>query len=382
MSAPTDVLPGAGWYRDPSNPGTARWWDGTGWTTQTQNLPQPPAPVAQPAAELPAAAVAPPSALALPPPAPAAPDAELPPAFGPPGLGGPAFPPGFLTDETAAGPGLIGIAEPVLPSSEGDEPAPKARFKLPFSMPSSIPFLSRGKSKAAVERETSKSTSATKVSGSRFSSLSLPSMPGNPLVALLLVLVLAGGGWYAWSHFHTSSAPAAGPVPTHVVVPTPAKAKPLTVKLPTSAPSELAGIPWDVHAQSRSKAAHAAATQRAGGHRVIASFYGDSGTERYFFLGSTLVAADRKAVSNTVERTRLTALMNSALGTKATKVAFVRVAASGASPLPVACVSGRSGSATVSLCSWQNTSTRVVVAKVDTIAAVQATMRSVLTDLS
>lgn len=35
----------AGWYDDPtpgSDPGTKRWWDGTGWTEQTQAAPPPP----------------------------------------------------------------------------------------------------------------------------------------------------------------------------------------------------------------------------------------------------------------------------------------------------------------------------------------------------
>ena len=48
MSTPTDVVPEAGWYRDPASPGVARWWDGTSWGTQTQAVPSEPALPAQP----------------------------------------------------------------------------------------------------------------------------------------------------------------------------------------------------------------------------------------------------------------------------------------------------------------------------------------------
>ncbi len=39
MSTPTDVVPEAGWYRDPASPGVARWWDGSSWGSQTQAVP-------------------------------------------------------------------------------------------------------------------------------------------------------------------------------------------------------------------------------------------------------------------------------------------------------------------------------------------------------
>ena len=42
MSTPTDVVPEAGWYRDPASPGVARWWDGTSWGSQTQAVPSEP----------------------------------------------------------------------------------------------------------------------------------------------------------------------------------------------------------------------------------------------------------------------------------------------------------------------------------------------------
>src|SRR3954447_16298296 len=65
MSTPTDVVPEAGWYRDPAAPGVARWWDGTSWGSQTQAvptepaLPAAPAPQAAPAAHVGAAEAAP-----------------------------------------------------------------------------------------------------------------------------------------------------------------------------------------------------------------------------------------------------------------------------------------------------------------------------------
>ncbi|HTY71868.1 MAG TPA: DUF2510 domain-containing protein [Actinomycetes bacterium] len=54
MSAATDVVPGAGWYRDPTDPGLARWWDGSAWGPQTRPLPSAlAAPAAAPPAPIP-----------------------------------------------------------------------------------------------------------------------------------------------------------------------------------------------------------------------------------------------------------------------------------------------------------------------------------------
>lgn len=36
--------PGAGWYRDATNPGFMRWWDGAQWTNHVQAAPAPPPP--------------------------------------------------------------------------------------------------------------------------------------------------------------------------------------------------------------------------------------------------------------------------------------------------------------------------------------------------
>ncbi|WNM26347.1 DUF2510 domain-containing protein [Demequina capsici] len=41
------TTPAAGWYADPTTPGTARWWDGTQWTEHTTPL-TPPEPAARP----------------------------------------------------------------------------------------------------------------------------------------------------------------------------------------------------------------------------------------------------------------------------------------------------------------------------------------------
>jgi hypothetical protein len=43
-------LPAAGWYADPANPLTARWWTGVGWSEHVQAIP----PVAAPAPAAPA----------------------------------------------------------------------------------------------------------------------------------------------------------------------------------------------------------------------------------------------------------------------------------------------------------------------------------------
>ena len=65
MSTPTDVVPEAGWYRDPASPGVARWWDGSSWGSQTQLVPSEaafpaePEPPAPPVAEAPDAEAAP-----------------------------------------------------------------------------------------------------------------------------------------------------------------------------------------------------------------------------------------------------------------------------------------------------------------------------------
>ncbi|MFF1634233.1 DUF2510 domain-containing protein [Leifsonia sp. NPDC058248] len=59
-------LPAAGWYADPANPLTARWWTGATWSEHIQAIPPEAAPV--PVAPAPQPAAAPPFA-----PAPAAP---------------------------------------------------------------------------------------------------------------------------------------------------------------------------------------------------------------------------------------------------------------------------------------------------------------------
>jgi hypothetical protein len=47
----------AGWYADPSGPGSVRWWDGVSWTSTTAPMPQP-APRAEPVWAPPAATLA------------------------------------------------------------------------------------------------------------------------------------------------------------------------------------------------------------------------------------------------------------------------------------------------------------------------------------
>ena len=41
MTEPQPTAPPAGWYSDPSGQPGQRWWDGAGWTQQTQPIPQP-----------------------------------------------------------------------------------------------------------------------------------------------------------------------------------------------------------------------------------------------------------------------------------------------------------------------------------------------------
>jgi len=320
MSTTTDVVPGAGWYRDPSNPSVARWWDGSTWGPQTQALPplEVPVPAPLPEASAPFASAPGPSAAANPVAAP---------------VPAPAQP-------------MIAVAEPVLAPLAfeplADTPVqPKAGRKLP--------------------------------------SLRLPrvALPGNPLVALLLILVLVVGGWFAWKTLHGSSAPAAAPQPvaTHAA----SKAAPKPVHLPNVAPTDLAGVPRRVDPVSRSLAAHVIADQRRGGHHVIASFYGQTSPDQFFFLGSNVVAADRKHVAAAVARGRLVHLLEAATGDSVQNVAFIQVENAG---VVQDCVSGKVGAATETLCSWQNASTRLVVVRSGSVAPTQLLLAKVHDALS
>ena len=279
-----------------------------------------------------------------------APLAEAPPAFadapGPPISAQPLAAP--VAPTPSGGQPMIAIADPVAAAAAGEPVAAKAGRKLP--------------------------------------SLHLPrvSLPGNPLVALLVILLLAGGGWYAWKSMHGSSStasPPAKPVATHAATKTATK----PVHLPKSAPSDLAGIPWMVDPVTRSLAAHIAAGQKRGGHVVVASYYGQTLDDRFFFLASNVRAADRKPVSTAVAKARLASLSREISGGDPFKVtSFVTIKNAG-SP-PVSCATGNSGAGSdvtqVTVCSWQSPTARVVVAGRGTVAPTQLLLNRVLTQLS
>jgi hypothetical protein len=211
-----------------------------------------------------------------------------------------------------------------------------------------------------------------------------PTMPGNPLVSVLVVLVLLVGGWFAWKSLHGSpsaAAPPAKPVISHVA----SKPAARPVRLPRSAPSDLAGTPWVVDPATRSLAAHIVAGQKHGGHVVVASYYGQTFDDRFFFLASSVRPSDRKHVSTAVAKARLTSLIREVSGGDAFKsTSYVTVRKAG-SP-PVSCATGKSGTGSdvneVSICSWQSPKVRVVVAGRGNAAATQLLLARVLTQLS
>jgi uncharacterized RDD family membrane protein YckC len=76
-----------GWYQDPAEPYTQRWWDGEGWVGDPLPAhitpppgPPPPSRTARPSDEVPPATPAPPTG-AVPPPEPTPPPAEVPPGW-------------------------------------------------------------------------------------------------------------------------------------------------------------------------------------------------------------------------------------------------------------------------------------------------------------
>lgn len=222
--------------------------------------------------------------------------------------------------------------------------------------------------------------------GRKLPSLHLPrvSLPGNPLVAVLVILVLAAGGWFAWKSLHGSSsaaAPPAKPLVTHAATKTTTK----PVRLPKSPPSDLAGTPWLVDPATRSLAAHIVAGQKRGGHVVVASYYGQTFDDRFFFLASTVRAADRKPVSTAVAKARLTSLSRQITGGDPLKVTSFVTLKNAGSP-PVSCVTGDSGTGSdinqVTVCSWQSPTARVVVAGRGSVAPTQVLLSRVLTQLS
>ncbi len=95
-----------GWYKDPADPATQRWWDGEGW------LGDP----------LPADAVPPAGPPAVPPPAPPAP---VPPASGPPAQVPPTGP---VTGPAAPGPTAPGTVPPGVAAPPVDWPAVSHRY--------------------------------------------------------------------------------------------------------------------------------------------------------------------------------------------------------------------------------------------------------------
>jgi hypothetical protein len=215
--------------------------------------------------------------------------------------------------------------------------------------------------------------------------LSMPSV--NPLIAVLLVVLLAGAGWYAYTNFlQGSSTPAAvTPRPTASastpVKTTPQPTKPIKVVLPAKVSSELAGLPWWVESTATATSAKVVADQRKGKHRVIASFYGQTPAERFFFVGSTVTPADRKAISVSASKLRLTHLLAVESGTKPTGAAIVRSTAAGL-PGTVDCLSARAGADTMVVCSWQNASVRIAVINHGAVPATQAYLREVITALT
>lgn len=70
----SDALPKPGWYADPENPASERWWNGSGWSEQKRPAsvaPETPGPA--PAGPPAAAPIVPPPVFPAPPAAPAAP---------------------------------------------------------------------------------------------------------------------------------------------------------------------------------------------------------------------------------------------------------------------------------------------------------------------
>src|SRR4051812_2673650 len=273
MSTPTDVVPQAGWYRDPASPGVARWWDGTSWGTQTQVVPSEPEPAVE----------AQPSQVTAPP-------------VGPEAVPLIAVAAATLTPEPPAGP-------------------PKRRRPSP-SMPS-------------------------------------VSLPRKPILIGIAVVVVAVGGWYAWSSPQSSSD--AGPVTAHPVGAAAPAVNTASIHLPKVLPAKVAGQSRQTSAASVSAAKEIAARQRPVTRVHLAAYYGTSAADRFLLIGSTLSAAQAKPVPAAVERAQLVALLSAQTGgsLKAAKVVSVP-AGQGAAGGVLSCVSAASHGQPASVCSWQN----------------------------
>lgn len=366
MSTDTDVVPEAGWYRDPAHPGIARWWDGSAWGTQTQQIPTVPPSSGDPS------------------PAPQAAAPEYAAAQPPVGVIGVASPEAFAPDQSQAKKSRWAL--PTREPKEPKEPKPPKEAKAPKEpKPAKEPKPPK-QAKAVKEPKPPKEPKAGKPFGlSSGPRLSMPSV--NPLIAVLLVVLLAGAGWYAYTNLLTgSSTPAAVTPRPSASTSTPGKttpppAKAIKVVLPAKVSSELGGLPWWVESVATTTAAKVVADQSKGKHRVIASFYGQTPAERFFFVGSTVTRADRKAVSVSATRVRLTHLLAVESGTKPTGAALVRSTAAGL-PGTVDCLTARAGADTMTVCAWQNSTVRITVISHGPTAATQGYLRQVITTLT
>jgi Protein of unknown function (DUF2510) len=342
MTAPTDVAPEAGWYRDAADPAMARWWDGSAWSTQTQPIPPPP-PVAPPPVAPPP--TAPPVAVA------SIPATALPAASAE--LGAP-----WATQATPlADPGApwATAPTPVQPSAPATPPA--TPFGIPGAAATTVEPLNTGESKRSL--------------------LQLPQLSLLVVVALLAaVVVVVGGGWYAWTSLHGSSSSAdVGPVVVHHPV---VAAK--HVRIPATLPAQLAGLkPVNVKSAALNHDMASAVAVQTGWAKMVSGFYGTSAKDRFaVFLWTK--SKTSLPLSAAAERTYLFQSLNAMVGLTAragTVAPAVKVPTGS-----MACISGRSGASVVSLCSWQDASSRVVLERAGSLATTEATTQKVLAELT